>query len=44
VNGTSDAGSSHNHTISGSTASTGSTTAFNVLQPYMPINYIIRLL
>lgn len=43
VSGTSGAGSSHNHTISGSTASTGSTTAFNVLQPYIPINYIIRL-
>jgi len=44
VSGISAAGSSHNHTISGSTASTGSGTAHNNLQPYIVLNYVIKVL
>ena len=39
---TSGAGSSHNHTISGSTASAGTGSAFSNLPPYMVLNFIIK--
>jgi hypothetical protein len=32
----------HSHTITGSTANTGSGTAMNVLQPYIALYYIIK--
>lgn len=35
-------GGAHTHTISGSTANTGSGTAHNVIQPSLVVNYIIK--
>ena len=35
-------GGDHSHTISGSTASAGSGSAINILQPYIVLNYIIK--
>lgn len=37
----SDAGN-HNHTVSGTTSTTGSGAAFGLLQPYAVVNYIIK--
>ena len=42
TSGTTSSAGSHTHTISGSTANTGSGTAMNVLQPYIVLYYIIK--
>jgi microcystin-dependent protein len=42
VAGTTGSGGAHSHTMSGSTANTGSGTAMNVLQPYIALYYIIK--
>ena len=43
MSGTSAAGSSHNHTISGSSANTGSSGTNANMEPFMALNYLIKL-
>jgi microcystin-dependent protein len=42
ISGVTASDGSHTHTMSGSTANTGTGTAMNVLQPYIVLNYIIK--
>jgi hypothetical protein len=41
-NGTTTTNGAHTHTVSGTTSSSGSSTAHNNLQPYQVVNYIIK--